>query len=62
MTKAEYLKETTNLPLVVCDKHFYPVSEKSQLYRCEMHEDGFKCPFCKTTYKYESIIKCRTVM
>jgi len=54
MTKEEYLKETPNPPLVVCEKH--------KLARCVMDDDGFKCPKCNHVYPYERVSECITTM
>jgi hypothetical protein len=48
--------------LVVCEKHYYPLSEKSKLVRCTFNENGFKCPVCDAVYDCERLNECIITM
>ena len=53
MTKQEYLDKTPNVPLVVCDKHYFIDGKpQGELHRCQMTDNGWKCPKCKEIYPY----------
>lgn len=58
MTKQEYLDALPkvngepNIPLVICDRKYKLGGDKKDLHRCEMADDGWKCPACKQIYDY----------